>query len=104
MLGGRTGRRPPRSEFLSTELNAGSTLEPTPIPMNATLTGTVMQTVLIELAPGESVYCQTHAMAWMTDNVRMDTNTGGGLLSGLKRSLSGGSFFMTTYTANGPGV
>jgi uncharacterized protein (TIGR00266 family) len=42
-------------------------------------------------------------MAWMTDNVRMDTNTGGGLLSGLKRTLSGGSLFMTTYTATGPG-
>ncbi len=42
-------------------------------------------------------------MAWMTDNVRMDTGTGGGLFAGLKRSLSGGSFFITTYTATGPG-
>jgi uncharacterized protein (TIGR00266 family) len=71
--------------------------------MNSSISGTTMQTVLIELAPGESVYCQTHAMAWMTDNVRMDTNTGGGLLSGLKRSLSGGSLFVTTYTGAGPG-
>lgn len=63
-----------------------------------------MQTVLMELSPGESVYCQTHAMAWMSDNVRMDTNTGGGLLAGLKRSLTGGSFFITTYTATGPGT
>lgn len=63
-----------------------------------------MQTVLMELSPGESVYCQTHAMAWMSDNVRMDTNTGGGLLAGLKRSLTGGSFFITTYTAAGPGT
>jgi uncharacterized protein (TIGR00266 family) len=71
--------------------------------MNANITGTTLQTVLVELLPGESVYCQTHAMAWMTDNVRMDTNTGGGFLSGLKRSLTGGSFFITTYTASGPG-
>ncbi|HUA77144.1 MAG TPA: TIGR00266 family protein [Acetobacteraceae bacterium] len=70
--------------------------------MNSTISGTTMQTVLVELAPGESVYCQTHAMAWMSDNVRMDTNTGGGLLSGLKRSLTGGSFFITSYTAEGP--
>lgn len=62
-----------------------------------------MQTVLMELAPGESVYCQTHAMAWMSDNVRMETNTGGGLFAGLKRSLTGGSFFITSYTASGPG-
>jgi uncharacterized protein (TIGR00266 family) len=72
--------------------------------MNSSISGNIMQTVLIELAPGESVYCQTHAMAWMTDNVRMDTNTGGGLLSGLKRTLSGGSLFLTTYTGAGPGV
>ena len=71
--------------------------------MNATITGTVMPTLLVELAPSESVYCQTHAMAWMTDDVQMDTNTGGGLLSGLKRSLTGGSFFITTYTAIGSG-
>ncbi len=72
--------------------------------MNSTITGTNMQTLQVELAPGESVYCQTHAMAWMTDNVQMDTHTGGGLLSGLMRSLSGGSFFVTTYTAAGAGA
>jgi uncharacterized protein (TIGR00266 family) len=71
--------------------------------MNSSISGSVMQTVQIELTPGESVYCQTHAMAWMSDNVRMDTNTGGGFLAGLKRSLTGGSFFITTYTGAGPG-
>jgi uncharacterized protein (TIGR00266 family) len=71
--------------------------------MNATINGTTMPTLLIELAPGENVYCQTHAMAWMTDNVQMDTNTGGGILAGIKRSLSGGTFFVTRYTAAGPG-
>lgn len=60
-----------------------------------------MQTVHISLSPGESVYCQTHAMAWMSDDVQMQTNTGGGLLAGFKRSLTGGSFFITTYTAAG---
>jgi uncharacterized protein (TIGR00266 family) len=71
--------------------------------MNSTISGNVMQTVMVELSPGESVYCQTHAMAWMTDNVQMDTNTGGGLFAGLKRTLTGGSFFITTYTGTGPG-
>lgn len=71
--------------------------------MQSTISGTTMQTVLVELNPGEAVFCQTHAMAWMSDNVQMDTNTGGGLLAGLKRSLSGGSFFITNYTAAGPG-
>ena len=71
--------------------------------MNATISGTTLQTVLMDLSPGESVYCQTHAMAWMTANVQMDTNTAGGLLAGFKRSLTGGSLFITTYTATGPG-
>jgi uncharacterized protein (TIGR00266 family) len=70
--------------------------------MNATITGTLLQTVQIELFPGEQVYCQSHAMAWMSDDIQMDTNTGGGLLAGLTRSLTGGSFFITTYTAAGP--
>ena len=72
--------------------------------MQATIHGTTMQTVHVHLEPGESVYCQTHAMAWMTDDVQMATNTGGGLLAGLKRSMAGGSFFMTTYTAAGRGT
>ena len=72
--------------------------------MRATLHGTTMQTVHVELNPGESVYCQTHAMAWMNDDVQMATNTGGGLLAGLKRSFAGGSFFVTSYTAGGRGT
>jgi uncharacterized protein (TIGR00266 family) len=72
--------------------------------MQSTISGTTMQTVHVELQPGESVYCQTHAMAWMTDDVTMTTNTGGGFLAGLKRSLTGGSFFITTYTAAGRGT
>jgi uncharacterized protein (TIGR00266 family) len=43
-------------------------------------------------------------MAWMSDNVRMDTNTGGGFFAGITRSFTGGSFFVTTYTATGPGT
>jgi uncharacterized protein (TIGR00266 family) len=36
----------------------------------------------------------------MTDGMRMHTNTGGGLFAGLKRSLTGGSFFVTDFTAD----
>jgi uncharacterized protein (TIGR00266 family) len=58
-----------------------------------------MQTVGIDLAPYETVYSQTATMAWMSAGVRMHTNTGGGLFAGLKRSLTGGSFFVTDFTA-----
>jgi len=67
--------------------------------MQYELSGTVMQTVGIDLAPGEVVYSQTSAMCWMSSGVTMSTNTGGGFLAGLKRSLTGGSFFITDFTA-----
>src|SRR5258708_26652184 len=70
--------------------------------MKYDISGTVMQTVGVDLAPGETVYSQTATMCWMSEAVLMATNTGGGLFAGLKRSLTGGSFFVTDYTAQGP--
>ena len=72
--------------------------------MRYQISGTVMQTVEIDLSPGDTVYSQTHAMAWMTDGVNMHTNTGGGLFAGLKRSLTGGSFFVTDYSGERVGA
>jgi len=69
--------------------------------MKYQISGTTMQTVEIDLAPGETVYSQTHMVAWMNDRVKMDTHTGGGFFSGLKRSLGGGSFFITDFIAEG---
>jgi len=71
--------------------------------MRYDISGTVMQTVGIDLAPGDSIYSQTNSMAWMSDTIEMNTHTGGGLFAGLKRSLSGGSFFITDFTARAPG-
>lgn len=67
--------------------------------MRYEISGTTMQTVSISLDRGEKIYSQTHAMAWMSDSIRMDTHTGGGLFAGLKRALSGGSLFITEFTA-----
>ena len=71
--------------------------------MRYQISGTIMQTVAIDLAPGETVYSQTNTMAWMNDQIVMDTHTGGGLFAGLKRAFGGGSFFITDFTANGAG-
>jgi uncharacterized protein (TIGR00266 family) len=68
--------------------------------MRYEISGTTMQTVGIDLDPGETIYSQTAAMAWMTDGVRMNTHTGGGFLAGLQRSLTGGSFFITEFGAD----
>jgi uncharacterized protein (TIGR00266 family) len=71
--------------------------------MKYEISGTVMQTVSIDLDPGETIVSQTHQMAWMSDAITMDTHTGGGLFAGLKRAFSGGSFFITEYRAEGRG-
>ena len=71
--------------------------------MRFEVSGTLMQTVAIDLAPGETIYSQTNCMAWMSDNIQMNTHTGGGLLAGLKRSLTGGSLFITEFTAETAG-
>ena len=68
--------------------------------MRYKLSGTTMQTVEIELAAGETVYSQTATMAWMSDRVRMHTNTGGGLFAGIARSFTGGSFFITDFSVD----
>ncbi len=71
--------------------------------MRYEIAGTVMQTVSIDLDRGESVFSQTHAMAWMTDGIAMATHTGGGFFAGLRRAATGGSLFITDYTADGRG-
>ena len=71
--------------------------------MQYTISGTIMQTAGLDLLAGETVFSQTNCMCWMTDTIAMDTHTGGGFLAGLTRSLGGGSFFITDFTAQAPG-
>ncbi len=67
------------------------------------INGTVMQTLAIDLAPGETVYSQTNSMCWMNDQIAMNTNTGGGFLAGIGRMFGGGTLFITDFTAQGQG-
>jgi uncharacterized protein (TIGR00266 family) len=71
--------------------------------MKYELVGTIMQTLTVDLSPGEVVYSQTNSMCWMNDAIEMNTNTGGGFFAGLKRSFSGGTLFVTDFTARGNG-
>lgn len=70
--------------------------------MQFNISGTTMQVVSIDLQAGETIYSQRNVMAWMTDNMQMNTTTGGGFLQAIKRSLSGGGMFVIDYTAAGP--
>jgi len=69
--------------------------------MRYSITGTTLQTLDVFLTAGESVFTESGGMAWMKGEVDMSTNTRGGLLKGLARSLAGESLFMTTYTCKG---
>lgn len=67
--------------------------------MNYKVIGDTVPAVEINLNKGESIYTQSGAMSWKTSNIKMETNTKGGIMKGLGRMLSGDSFFMNTYTA-----
>lgn len=66
--------------------------------------GTTLQTLDIYLSQGESVFTESGGMAWMTGDIDMSTNTRGGIMKGLARSLAGESLFLTTYACQGPGA
>lgn len=51
--------------------------------------GNDMQLVEIELDPGESVRAEAGAMTYMGPGIKMETSTGGGILKGLKRAITG---------------
>ena len=69
--------------------------------MKYTITGDNLQFVNVELQPGEEFNSVAGAMAYMSGNVRMESKMEGGLMAGLKRSLSGASLFLLKYTPQG---
>lgn len=50
---------------------------------------------------GQTLCTESGAMSWMSPNMKMDTNTGGGLKKMLGRMFSGESLFLNEYTALG---
>jgi uncharacterized protein (TIGR00266 family) len=62
------------------------------------IVGDDLQLVEIELDPGEAVRAEVGTMTYMDDGIQMQTSTGGGLLKGLKRVVTGESFFITDFT------
>ena len=54
---------------------------------------------------GQALCTESGAMSWMSPNMKMDTNTGGGVKKAFGRLFSGESLFMNEYTAEGgPGM
>lgn len=67
--------------------------------MKTEISGEFLPVLTCKLQKGEQVYTETGGMSWMTSNIKMETNTNGGIMKGLGRALSGESIFMNTYTA-----
>jgi uncharacterized protein (TIGR00266 family) len=63
--------------------------------------GDDLQLVEIELDPGETIRAEAGTMTYMETGIEMQTSTGGGVLKGLKRAVTGESFFITSFTNNG---
>ena len=71
--------------------------------MEYRIEGGNLPVAIIKLAPGESVNCESGSMAWMTDGIKMETSTGGGLGKMFGRMVTGESLMLNTYTAQQPG-
>lgn len=69
--------------------------------MKYTITGSNLQFVNAEIQPGETLQSQAGSMVTMSGNVNMNSKMEGGFLAGLKRSLSGSSFMLVKYNAEG---
>ncbi len=63
--------------------------------------GDDIQVVEVEMDPQEAVRAEAGAMLYMEEGIEMQTGTSGGILKGLKRMITGESFFITTFTNNG---
>lgn len=67
--------------------------------MKAEILGGSLPVVVCKMEKGEEVYTETGGMAWMSDGMKMTTNTNGGIMKGIGRAFAGESIFMNTYTA-----
>ena len=73
--------------------------------MKYEIQGGQLPVVECQLEAGEAMLTSSGGMSWMSDNLEMSTGVKGGLAKGIKRTISGESMHMTTYTAQGgPGM
>lgn len=69
--------------------------------MKYQIKGDPFPVVICTLEGQECVNCQKGAMAWMSPNMQMSTNAGGGVGKMFSRAFSGESIFQNVYTAQG---
>lgn len=69
--------------------------------MQYIISGDNLQMVTLTLADGEQVSAEAGAMVNMSGNMRMESAVVGGLFKGLKRMMTGESFFLSQFTPAG---
>lgn len=69
--------------------------------MQYEIKGTPFPVIICKLEPNETVCCQKGAMSWMSPNMQMSTNAGGGIGKMFTRAVTGESIFQNKYTAVG---
>ncbi len=69
--------------------------------MQYEIKGTPFPVVICRLEANETVCCQKGGMSWMSPNMQMSTNAGGGIGKMFSRAVSGESMFQNKYTAVG---
>ena len=67
--------------------------------MEYEIQGGAFPIVICTLQKGETMKNETGAMSFMTSGMKTETSTGGGLLKGLGRALSGDTIFLNFFTA-----
>ncbi len=73
--------------------------------MDYNLKGSVMQILTVELDEDEVISSESGRMAYMSDNVEMETKAKGGVFSSIKRSLAGESLFLVDFSPkSGSGI
>lgn len=68
--------------------------------MKYEIMGSTMPVLVIHLAPGESVFTESGAMAWMSESISMQSGLRGGLLGSVGRWFSGESLALTSFAAD----
>lgn len=69
--------------------------------INYVIEGGNLPVVICYPEEGQTLCTESGAMSWMSPNMKMDTNTGGGLKKMFGRMFSGESLFLNEYTAQG---
>ncbi|MFA4876905.1 MAG: TIGR00266 family protein [Methanoregula sp.] len=67
--------------------------------MKFEIIGNNLQMAKVDLAAGEGIYAEAGSMVNMSGSMIMDSQLKGGLISGLKRAVSGESVFLTRFTS-----